>query len=58
MMNVKANMCSCCQEVWNQVNLNEVSLGEHSLYLCPDCFKELKKMIDKGHVEDIEDDGE
>lgn len=46
MMNVKANMCSCCQEVWNQTNLIEVSLGEHSLYLCPDCFKELKKMVD------------
>ena len=45
-MNVKANMCSCCQEVWNQTNLVEVSLGEHSLYLCPDCFKELQKMID------------
>ena len=46
MINVKADMCSCCQEVWNQVNLTGVSLGEHNLYLCPDCFKELQKMID------------
>lgn len=55
-MNVKANMCSCCQEVWNQVNLIEVSLGEHSLYLCPDCFKELQKMIDNGRR--VKDDRE
>ncbi|WP_303815355.1 hypothetical protein [Selenomonas ruminantium] len=44
MKKIKTNMCDCCKEIWNQCNISEVSLGERSLYLCPDCFKEFKAL--------------
>lgn len=47
---VKPDMCSCCREVWNSVNLKPVCLGEHNLYLCPDCFKEYNKIIKRAYI--------
>ena len=50
-MNINADMCSCCKEIWNQDNLNSVNFGNSKLYLCPDCFKEYKGFIKKAYID-------
>lgn len=50
-MSIDANMCGCCKEIWNQTNLKAVALGEHNLYLCPDCFKEYEAVIQKAYAD-------
>ena len=50
-MSIEANMCSCCKEIWNQNNLNSVSLGKYNLYLCPECFKEYKDVLKKTYID-------
>ena len=47
---VSPDMCNCCKEIWNRVNLKSVRLGEHNLYLCPDCFKEYNKVIKRAYI--------
>ena len=37
---INPDMCSCCGEIWNRENLDNIPLGKHTLHLCPDCYKE------------------
>lgn len=44
MSTVNPYRCSCCNEIYNQVNLkNIITLGKHTLKFCPECYKEFKK---------------
>lgn len=47
---VDVNICSCCKEIWNRVNLKTIRLGERNLYLCPDCFKEYDKIVKRAYI--------
>ena len=51
-MNTNVDICGCCQEIWHPNNLTSIDLGEHKLYLCPDCYKaymkHAKRMYDAG----------
>ena len=38
--NVRANMCDCCKEIWNQQSLKRFPLGKYELNLCPECAAE------------------
>ena len=48
---VNPDICSCCEEIWNRDNLHSLKLGKHSLHLCPDCFKEYVKTIEKAYMD-------
>ena len=50
-MNVNADICACCREIWNQNNLNSVNFGKHKLYLCPDCHKEYVEIIKRAYTD-------
>ena len=50
-MNVNADMCACCQEIWNHNNLNSVNIGKHKLYLCPDCYKQYMEIIKRAYTD-------
>ena len=43
-MNVKADMCACCKEIWNHNNLDSVNLGKHKLYLCLIAIKNIWRL--------------
>lgn len=51
MSNVNIDVCSCCGEIWNRDNQKQISLGKHTLYLCPECYHEYisfcNKMLDQ-----------
>lgn len=49
-MNMNANECDCCREIWNADNLKSKIIGNTLLWLCPDCANEFDKQyisIDK-----------
>ena len=50
-MSIGANMCACCKEIWNQDNLKAIRLGDHKLYLCPDCHKEFVGIVKKAYAD-------
>ena len=50
---INPDICSCCGEIWNRQNLKKIPLGKHELYLCPDCYAEYIKPLDKIRTEII-----
>lgn len=48
---INSDTCSCCGEIWNRQNLKKIPLGKHKLYLCPDCYAEYIKPLDKIRAE-------
>lgn len=48
MNNVNPDVCSCCGEIYNRVNLNMVNLGgRRKLMLCPECYEAYESLIKK-----------
>ncbi len=35
---VRANMCDCCTEIYNEDNLKPILVGKYTLKMCPDCY--------------------
>lgn len=50
-MSINADMCSCCNEIWNRDNLNLINLGKHKLSLCPDCNKEYMEIVKRAYTD-------
>lgn len=41
-----ANMCAICGEIWNELNLHSLKVGERSLLVCPEC----KEIFDRQYM--------
>lgn len=50
---INPDICSCCGEIWNRQNLKKIPLGKYELHLCPDCYAEYIKLLDKIRTEII-----
>ena len=52
MSNVNPDVCSCCGEIYNRVNLNMVDLGNRrKLMLCPECYEAYENLIKKAFTD-------
>ena len=43
-ININANKCDCCKEIWLDSHLKSIPIGLHRLHLCPNCYSEYNKL--------------
>ncbi len=41
---VRANMCDCCKEIYNNDNLKDIPVGKNTLKMCPECYNAFFKL--------------
>ena len=50
MSKINPDVCSCCTEIYNRINLKKVNLGKQSLNLCPECYEEYESIVKDAYL--------
>jgi hypothetical protein len=53
MEKINMDMCGCCNEIWASCNMKHIRLGKHVLNLCPECYAEYIKSVNKTQKEKL-----
>lgn len=54
MSKINPDVCSCCTEIYNRINLKSVNLGKQELHLCPECYKEYEATVEDAYLSGYE----